>query len=325
MASPLTSRRQPISPSTLPPIVLFGDSLTEWSFNASTRGFGWALQRYYGGRATVWNRGIAGYEWKSYNTALLALAFPVLLSDLQTAPSPPPLFITIFVGANDACLIPASAHVPLPAFEAHIRDWVDTVLTDPVFKGTKVILITPPPINLSAPRQDDVDIGFVRRTAREEGQGEREGMRFRTYASKRDYAGKVMEIARSYEEVSDRVVGLDFWRALVDQELVRQGKALEKDEQGGTVYDEDALPGCGLRGAKEFTPGTFVDALHLGPLGYDVLTKELLALLTSRWPELSNEDHDKREEAEAEAAMHGARQESEGRADLVHQVGGSEA
>ncbi|KAL2352642.1 hypothetical protein BJ546DRAFT_1098102 [Cryomyces antarcticus] len=250
---------------------------------------------------------VAPYGWKSYNTALLALAFSALLSDLQPAPSPPPLFITIFVGANDACLTPASAHVPLPAFEAHIRDWVDTILTDPVFEGTKVILITPPPINLSAPRQDDIDIGPVRRRAREEGEGEREGMGFRTYVSKRDYAEKVMEIARSYEEISDRVVGLDFWRALVDQELVRQGKALGRDEQGGSVCDEDALPGCGLRAALEFARGTFVDALHLGPLGYDVLTKELLALLISRWPELSNEDHDNR--AEAETEMHGARQE----------------
>lgn len=44
-------------------IVLFGDSITEWSFgddDEGTKGFGYQLERYYMGKAQVLNRGVAG-------------------------------------------------------------------------------------------------------------------------------------------------------------------------------------------------------------------------------------------------------------------------
>jgi lysophospholipase L1-like esterase len=41
----------------LPQIVLFGDSLTEWSFEDHNRGFGWVLQQRYAGKAEVVNEG----------------------------------------------------------------------------------------------------------------------------------------------------------------------------------------------------------------------------------------------------------------------------
>lgn len=46
------------SPSSkLPQFVLFGDSLTEWSFDEHTEGFGWALQQIYKGKVDVVNEG----------------------------------------------------------------------------------------------------------------------------------------------------------------------------------------------------------------------------------------------------------------------------
>lgn len=41
----------------LPEIVLFGDSLTEWGFKETTRGFGWVLEQKYAGKAEIVNEG----------------------------------------------------------------------------------------------------------------------------------------------------------------------------------------------------------------------------------------------------------------------------
>lgn len=41
----------------LPEIVLFGDSLTEWSFDDSTQGFGLHLEKLYAGKARIFNEG----------------------------------------------------------------------------------------------------------------------------------------------------------------------------------------------------------------------------------------------------------------------------
>jgi hypothetical protein len=41
----------------LPEFVLFGDSLTEWSFDESTQGFGLFLEKKYAGKARVVNEG----------------------------------------------------------------------------------------------------------------------------------------------------------------------------------------------------------------------------------------------------------------------------
>jgi hypothetical protein len=58
--------RQTFSPGTdhsttsnppIPEFVLFGDSLTEWSFDNSTRGFGLFLSEQYAGKAHIVNEG----------------------------------------------------------------------------------------------------------------------------------------------------------------------------------------------------------------------------------------------------------------------------
>ena len=47
----------PPSSNQLPEIVLFGDSLTEWSFDDSTQGFGLHLEKLYAGQARVVDEG----------------------------------------------------------------------------------------------------------------------------------------------------------------------------------------------------------------------------------------------------------------------------
>jgi hypothetical protein len=52
------------SSELLPEIVLFGASMTEWSFKEKTQGFGWFLAKKYAGKARVINEGItARYCW----------------------------------------------------------------------------------------------------------------------------------------------------------------------------------------------------------------------------------------------------------------------
>ena len=46
------------SSEPLPEFVLFGDSLTEWSFREATQGFGLVLEKAYAGKATIVNEGI---------------------------------------------------------------------------------------------------------------------------------------------------------------------------------------------------------------------------------------------------------------------------
>ena len=41
-------------------IVLFGNSITEWSFDDDTKGYGYQLGQYYMGKVQVLNRGVAG-------------------------------------------------------------------------------------------------------------------------------------------------------------------------------------------------------------------------------------------------------------------------
>jgi hypothetical protein len=51
----------------LPEIVLFGASMTEWSFREKTQGLGWFLEKMYAGKARVLNEGIkTALQWKDY-------------------------------------------------------------------------------------------------------------------------------------------------------------------------------------------------------------------------------------------------------------------
>jgi lysophospholipase L1-like esterase len=45
------------SEKRLPQIVLFGDSLTQWSFNDRTQGFGWYLSNLYRDKVEIVNEG----------------------------------------------------------------------------------------------------------------------------------------------------------------------------------------------------------------------------------------------------------------------------
>jgi hypothetical protein len=51
----------PLGPQ-LPEFVLFGASMTEWSFDAETQGPGWFLETRYEGKVRVVNKGIKWFS-----------------------------------------------------------------------------------------------------------------------------------------------------------------------------------------------------------------------------------------------------------------------
>lgn len=258
-----------MSPSTntetisLPKVILFGDSLTERSFySKGSKGLGDILTRRYAGRATIENEGMSGY----CSTWLLP-HFDSLIQRVRQQAIQPPLLFTIWLGANDACPPEYSPHVPLDKFEANLRHFVDTILTEEKMSSTKVVLITPPPINLPASSEkDEFDLGPKAEQACADAAMEMKG--YKIYVNKAVYAQKVMEIAKRYgNEVSDRVVGLDYWSAVVNFELKGQGlEPLDPDVPVDFEENGKKLPGSGLPGAKNFRDGMFTDGLHLGTL-----------------------------------------------------------
>lgn len=173
------------------------------------------------------------------------------------------LFVTIFLGANDACLLPRSTqksgqgrptYVSLEDYEQHIRKFVEQVLQHPRAGKTKVILISPPPV--SVPCSDD-DIPTSESEISRVSSQLKNGIGHQTWRSKRRFAEKIVEIAGDYDE--NRVAVLDFWKVITTHKC--GGNA----EEFARLESLNHLPGSGMLGAEEFGDEIFCDGLHLGP------------------------------------------------------------
>lgn len=124
-------------------ILLFGDSLTQWGFDMEHKGWVTSLAHAYVRKADVVNRGYSGYntEWCKH----------LLLPTLQSIPDHSNLlFITIFLGANDASLPGSKQHIPIPQYQANLKEMIRICrefVGTRSFKGTKLLLLTPTPLN----------------------------------------------------------------------------------------------------------------------------------------------------------------------------------
>jgi lysophospholipase L1-like esterase len=141
---------------------------------------------------------------------------------------------------------------------------------------TKIVIITPPPIN--GPEAKSMD-GASKEEVDAANQSKMEGPRYKTYMSKKRYAEGLIEIANEYKETG-RVIGLNFWRGVIEESGL--GSWDELQELG-------LWPGSGLIGAKSFEKGWFTDGLHLNVKGYGVLNRMLMEGITGTWPELAPE------------------------------------
>ncbi|KAF8260440.1 SGNH hydrolase-type esterase domain-containing protein [Lactarius quietus] len=148
-------------------IVLFGDSLTQMSWNPELGGIGarvagapslfdvWLVidlslsRRSVCRKLDVLNRGYSGYntDW----------ALPIIVKREFSPHAACVRLLTIWFGANDACLPDFPQHVPISRFSENLATMVRAILEpeSPCYSPeTRVLLITPPPIHIPSMRAD---------------------------------------------------------------------------------------------------------------------------------------------------------------------------
>ncbi|KAL3837171.1 hypothetical protein ACJMK2_022547 [Sinanodonta woodiana] len=116
--------------------ILFGDSLTQFSFSADGC-WGAKVADYLQRKCDVLNRGFSGYNSR-WNKIIL----PKLVTQADAESI---AFVTIFLGANDSVdkSLNPMQHVPLEEYKQNLIDMVDYLQSIGV-KRNRVILITPP-------------------------------------------------------------------------------------------------------------------------------------------------------------------------------------
>ncbi|KAL6493789.1 hypothetical protein OROGR_031698 [Orobanche gracilis] len=126
----------------MPKIYLFGDSITEMSF--ADGGWGASLTSHFARKADVVLRGYSGYNTR-WALKVIDRVFPAAVGD------EPPLAVTVFFGANDASLPDRNSafqHVPLDEYKRNLLAIV--AFFKKKWPSTRIILITPPPIDEEA-------------------------------------------------------------------------------------------------------------------------------------------------------------------------------
>ncbi|KIV83602.1 hypothetical protein PV11_05615 [Exophiala sideris] len=125
------------TPTPYPQFILFGDSITQ----ASSRSLAASLAEWYTRRLDILNRGFSGYTAPMGYDNLLQF-FP---STSPSSTTPQIKLMTIFFGANDACLPGNPQHVPLERY----KDYLTKIATHPGvhLHDTKPIMITPAPVD----------------------------------------------------------------------------------------------------------------------------------------------------------------------------------
>ncbi|XP_030642927.1 isoamyl acetate-hydrolyzing esterase 1 homolog isoform X1 [Chanos chanos] len=123
-----------------PQVILFGDSITQFSFQSN--GWGSAIADKLARKSDVINRGLSGY-----NTRWAKIVLPRIIPDQHSAETHIAA-VTIFFGANDCALEDKNPqqHVPIQEFTENLKDIVRH-LTSSGLSTDKVILITPPPLH----------------------------------------------------------------------------------------------------------------------------------------------------------------------------------
>ncbi|XP_054034768.1 isoamyl acetate-hydrolyzing esterase 1 homolog [Dryobates pubescens] len=125
-----------------PRVVLFGDSITEYSFQEG--GWGTLLAQRLVRRCDVLNRGFSGY-----NSRWAKLLLPRLIP--AGAGAEAVAAVTLFFGANDSALeeLNPKQHVPLEEYAANLKSMVQ-YLSSVGITQDRVLLITPPPLQEAA-------------------------------------------------------------------------------------------------------------------------------------------------------------------------------
>ncbi|XP_068608429.1 isoamyl acetate-hydrolyzing esterase 1 homolog [Brachionichthys hirsutus] len=117
-----------------PQVVLFGDSITQFSFQAN--GWGAEIADKLARKCDVVNRGFSGY-----NSRWARMILPRLINSRTSSDSV--VAVTVFFGANDSAI--NEQHVPLQEYPENLKA-ITRHLASVGVSADKVIFIAPPPI-----------------------------------------------------------------------------------------------------------------------------------------------------------------------------------
>ncbi|XP_039604815.1 isoamyl acetate-hydrolyzing esterase 1 homolog [Polypterus senegalus] len=125
-----------------PQVVLFGDSITQSSFDSN--GWGAVIASKLVRKCDVINRGLSGY-----NSRWARIILPQIVNDSLNSKNV--AAVTIFFGANDCALKDKNPqqHVPLEEYAENLKAMIEYLKTVDISKD-RLILITPPPLDEAA-------------------------------------------------------------------------------------------------------------------------------------------------------------------------------
>lgn len=132
----------PVNKSTIPAVLFFGDSITEYSVKAAgEEGPGWGvwLREIYTGKVDLFIRGFSGY-----NTRWACHILPQVLE--QCSGKGAVRVVVIFFGSNDAVIDSEGQHVPLKEYVSNLRRMVDFIRRYRRVNPIKTVLVSPPPL-----------------------------------------------------------------------------------------------------------------------------------------------------------------------------------
>ncbi|KAK5050540.1 hypothetical protein LTR84_003821 [Exophiala bonariae] len=231
-------------PKTYPQFILFGDSITQGASHILQS----SLAAWYSRRLDVINRGFSGYTAPAgYST--LEQFFP-LIPPTPITPPPRVQLMTVFFGANDACVAGSPQHVPLETYKAALRN----IVAYPGLKlhATQPILVVPPPV-------DEYQLVGPDRNA----------------ATTAVYAAACRDVAAELN-----VPVLDLWTVF----MTKAGWTPDDAAQGRPLVGSRDAP------RSEVLDGLLSDGLHFTPDGYQLVFEQLVALLVAELPHLTPEN-----------------------------------
>lgn len=127
------------TPIVWPKVILFGDSITQFSFQS--HGWGAEIANKLARKCDVVNRGLSGY-----NSRWAKIVLPRLLGGQNSAKHI--AAVTVFFGANDCSLKDKNPqqHVPLQEYSENLKD-MGKILSAAGISSDRLIFITPPPLH----------------------------------------------------------------------------------------------------------------------------------------------------------------------------------
>jgi lysophospholipase L1-like esterase len=192
--------------------------------------------------------------------------------------------LVIFLGANDAAIPPSGQHVPLARYQNNLKALVDMVqspMSRYYSKNTRVVLVTPPPLDESA---------WAKKCAKEGRPLDRRA------ATTQKYAETCVKLAN---ELMIPVLDL---HTLILEKAGAKGSTLPRNRisslfsafNRGSNRSKENIQSTSSGDAKPTTAESsigslgdyLVDGLHLGPLGNRVLFEGIVGVIKRAWSDL---------------------------------------